>query len=80
MVVENVLFVMVIQGEVGYCFGLIIILIVEFGFVVYSWSIGGSGISIEVGMEEIFSFLVIDVNGCVGVVDLLVVEYVMVDL
>ena len=75
-VVENALPVTAIQGEAGFCPGLTTILTAEDGFVAYNWSTGGSGTSIEVGTEETFSLSVTDANGCVGVADLPVVEYV----
>lgn len=78
-VVENALPVTAIQGEAGYCPGLTTILTAEPGFAAYSWSTGGSGTSIEVGTEETFSLSVTDANGCVGVADLPVVEYVTAD-
>lgn len=62
---EYVIFVFQIDGVFNFCFGILIILIVEVGFENYQWSNNIGMFEVEVIVFGMIEVIVIDVNGCV---------------
>lgn len=63
-----------ISGDLMICFGVSIVLIVEFGFVIYIWSVFGSINEVMVNSFGLVGVMVMDVEGCFGEVIVLVEE------
>lgn len=71
---EVIEFLLVIFGDLDFCFGLIMILNVGNGFNIYLWFMGESIMSIMVDELGIYMLNVMDVGGCEGEVIVEVIE------
>lgn len=74
IVIELEVFVLVIFGNLFFCVGNMIILDVGLGFISYLWFIGEISVVIIVDIVDIYSVIVMDVNGCFGFISVLISE------